>query len=354
MEKRFEITLSDNWKIQSSESISEKGPVISTAMLDTDTWIPAKVPSTVLGTLVANGIYKDPYFGENLKEIPTRLFKVPWWYTTSFQLAPEQAKNFATLKFHGINYKANVWLNGRLIADTKSIDGAYRITSFNVGNYIKEGTNVLAVEVIPPKPGDFSTGFVDWNPAPPDGNMGIFRPVTLHLHSGVHIENPFVRTKIDLDTLEKADIAISAELVNASDRPLSGFLSARIADIQLQKRISIAPDSRQLIGLDSSEFPELIIKAPKLWWPVQMGEPHLYTLELEFVKDDGIMDATEIKFGIREVEDYWLNDMHRGFKINGKKVLIKGGGWTDDMLLMDTDESLEAQVKYVKQMNLNC
>ena len=354
MEKKFEITLSDNWKIQSSESISEKGSVISSDLFLTDTWIPAKVPSTVLGTLVTNGIYKDPYFGENLKGIPTHLFKVPWWYTTRFHLNGEEAKNFVTLKFHGINYKANVWLNGGLIADKKSIDGAYRITSFNISEHIREGTNVLAIEVIPPKAGDFSTGFVDWNPAPPDGNMGIFRPVTLHLHGGVHIENPFVRTKVDLDTLEEADIAISTELVNVSETSISGLLKVRIGYIQLQKKVTIAPNSRQLVDLDSDEFPELNIKAPKLWWPVQMGEPHLYTLELEFIMDEVISDATEIKFGIREVQDYWLNDIHRGYKINGKKVLIKGGGWTDDMLLMDTDDSLRAQIEYVKQMNLNC
>lgn len=354
MEKRFEIILSDNWKIQSSEAVSEKGPVISTATMDADTWIPAKVPSTVLGTLVANGIYKDPYFGENLKSIPTNLFKVPWWYTTRFQLNREEAENFATLKFHGINYKANVWLNGRLIADIKTLDGAYRITSFDISEYMAEGTNVLAIEVIPPKPGDFSTGFVDWNPAPPDGNMGIFRPVSLHLHGGVHIENPFVRTKVNLETLDEATLAVTAELVNASQKAIPGFLKGRIGDIQFQKRVDIAPNSRQLTSFDASDFPELNIKSPKLWWPIQMGEPHLHTLELEFVMDDVITDATEIKFGIREVEDYWLNDIHRGYKINGKKILIKGGGWTDDMLLMDTDESIRAQIAYVRQMNLNC
>src|SRR5690606_37650084 len=344
MKSNFEITLSDNWKIQSSKIISEKGPVISSTLSGMDNWIPAAVPSTVLGTLVTNGIYGNPDVGDNLKQIPPHLFKVPWWYATVFKLRPEQAKNYATLKFHGINYKANVWLNGGLIADVNSIDGAYRITSFDISEYIKEGANVLAVEVIPPELGDFSTGFVDWNPAPPDGNMGIFRPVVLHLHGGVHIENPFVRTKVDLETLEEAAIAISAELVNSSNKVISGFLIGKVGDIQLQKKVSIAPNSTQSVSLDNSEFSELNIKAPKLWWPVQMGEPYLHTLELEFAHGDDVLDATDLKFGIREVQDYWLNDIHRGYKINGKKVLIKGGGWTDDMLLMDTDASITAQV----------
>lgn len=354
MEKRFEITLSDNWRIQSSESVSEKGAVISSIITNTNSWFPAKVPSTVLGTLVANGIYKNPYYGENLKEIPTHVFKVPWWYTTNFQLEAEQVKNFATLKFHGINYKANVWLNGQLIADTQAIDGAYRITSFPVGDFIQEGTNILAIEVIPPKPGDFSTGFVDWNPAPPDGNMGIFRPVTLHLHGEIHIENPFVQTRVNLQTLKEANIIISTDLTNASGKAISGSLIAHIGDMQLHKKIRVAPHTSQSIMLSSTEFPELFIKDPELWWPIHLGTPNLYTLKLEFLKDDVIIDATELRFGIREVEDYWLDDIHRGYKINGKKVLIKGGGWTDDMLLMDTDEGIRAQVEYVKHMNLNC
>ncbi|HCO86077.1 MAG TPA: glycoside hydrolase family 2, partial [Arenibacter sp.] len=206
MHKSFQIKLSDNWRIQSSSKVSEKGSDISTNPTISENWFPAVVPSTVLSTLVVNKVYEDPYFGENLKTIPTELFKVSWWYTSSFELTQEQSNEFASLKFDGINYKANVWLNGQLIADATDIDGAFRITSFDVSTHIKSGSNILAIEVIPPQPGDFSIGFVDWNPAPPDGDMGIFRPVTLHLHGGVQIEKPFVKTKVNLETLKEADI----------------------------------------------------------------------------------------------------------------------------------------------------
>ncbi|WP_051254152.1 glycoside hydrolase family 2 protein [Arenibacter latericius] len=348
------IALSDNWRIQSSNKVLEKGEEISTTFSISKDWIAAKVPSTVLSTLVANGTYPDPYYGENLKRIPTELFKVPWWYATNFEFTKEQTENFANITFDGLNYKANVWLNGNLIANTKDIDGAFRITSFDISNYIISGTNILAIEVIPPTPGDFSTGFVDWNPAPPDGNMGIFRPVTLHLHGGVQIEKPFVQTKVNLQTLEEANLTVSAELTNYSDITISGELIGAIESISFKKEVILAPKEKKLVILSSDEFPQLNFKDPKLWWPVQMGEPNLYHLELEFVQEDSVVDAATLMFGIREVEDYWLDDTHRGFKINGEKVMIKGGGWTDDMLLMDTDENIEAQVKYVKHMNLNC
>lgn len=354
MNKSFEILLIENWKIQSSTHIKENGAVISSYSHCTNDWFSASVPSTVLGTLVLNKVYENPYFGKNLENIPTELFKVPWWYSTHFDLTDQQASNFASLCLDGINYKANVWLNGHLVADSNAIDGAYRITSFDISEYIISENNVLAIEILPPKPGDFSTGFVDWNPAPPDGNMGVFRPVTLQLHGGVNIEKPFVQTKVNLKTLKEADLTVSTQLVNYSDKSISGILTGKIEDIQFSQKVYLKANSEKAIIFTPKEFPQLHFKNPRLWWPIHLGEPNLYELDLQFKIDNEVSKATQVKFGIREVKDYWLNDIHRGFMVNGQKVLIKGAGWTDDLFLMDTHQSIETQVKYVKQMNLNC
>ncbi|WP_150452585.1 glycoside hydrolase family 2 protein [Arenibacter lacus] len=354
MRGRDKLELRDHWFLQSSEKVTATGEELSTTPSSLSGWIPCKVPSTVLGAMVENGLVGDPYFGENLKAISAEQFKVSWWYVTHFQLEGEEANGFAQLRFHGINYKANVWLNGQLIADTKTIDGAFRITSFNVSDFLLTERNVLAVEVIPPQPGDFSTGFVDWNPAPPDGNMGIFRTVGLHFHRGGLLDKPFVKSKVNKKTLQEAALTISVEVHNFLDTTFSGNLVVKVAGVSLEKKISIPPYSKELIMMEGEEYPQLNLKNPKLWWPVGMGEAVLHSLEMTLFKGEAISDTESIRFGIREVEDYWLNDIHRGFKVNGKKVLIKGAGWTDDMLLMDTHESLEAQVKYVKHMNLNC
>ena len=354
MKKSFKMRLSNGWKIQTSKLIREKGAVISTLNHEKTTWIPTNVPETVLGALVANEIYRDPYFGKNLKAIPAEFFAVPWWFATHFTLDTPESHKSVALYFDGINYKANVWLNGRQIANVKTIKGAYRRTSFDVSEHIVTGENMLAVEVIPPKPGDFSTGFVDWNPAPPDGNMGIFRPVTLELHHGVRIENPFVQTKVDLKTLKRAELTVSAELRNDAREPISGILRGRIESTVFEQKITVPAKSKMQVVFSEDHFPQLVFKNPRLWWPVHLGSPELYQLELEFGIDGQVSSVEHTKFGIREVEDYWLTDIHRGFKINGQKILIKGAGWTDDLFLMDSDKSLEAQVKYVKQMNLNC
>ena len=356
MKNTSNIHLSKHWKIQSSEKISETGDKLSTDPLISKDWFPAEVPSTVLGTLVANKIYDNPYFGENLKKISPKTFEVPWWYTTSFTIDYDQENRFACLNFEGINYRANVWLNGKLIADIDQIDGAYRRTFFDVSDRIKTGNNILAIEVVPPKPGDFSTGFVDWNPAPPDGNMGIFRPVTLNMHGGVRIERPFVQTNIDFidDKDTTAELSVSAELYNDHDGPLSGRLIGTIDDIEFQLPVTLKAKDKELITFKPSKFPQLKLTNPVLWWPVHLGQPNLHKLDLRFEINGDTSSTKSTRFGIRQVSDFWLNDTHRGYKINGKKVLIKGAGWTDDLLLMDTHEKIEAQVKYVKQMNLNC
>lgn len=350
----FKKKLSGNWKIQSSKKTDLSGKEISGPEYRSNDWYHASVPSTVLATLVDNHVYRDPYFGTNMEEISQEQFKVPWWYRTEFDLSPEQVNKIVLLSFNGINYKANIWLNGKQIATSETANGAFRRIKFNITKNIIPGKNILAVEVIPPKPGDFSIGFVDWNIGPPDNNMGIFREVSLHFNNGVSIDNSFVETKVDLNTLKSAELKISAELNNYSNKTISGLLKCSFNTNSLIKPVSIPGNNTLTEEFTATDFPELKITDPKLWWPNNLGKPNLHELELSFEIDNEISDSRKVTFGIREVEDYINDGGHRGFKINGRKVLIKGAGWTDDLFLQDTHESLENQIAYVKHMNLNC
>lgn len=348
----MKINLNQNWKIKSSLNQPHKGNELSTDERIANDWLGATVPSTVLGSLVANKVYSNPYFGENLAKIPTDQFAVSWWYTTRFEIEEKFKNHYANLKIDGINYKANIWLNGTLITDQDTIYGTYRRFSLDITDSVQVGKNILAIEVIPPKPGDFSTGFVDWNPAPPDGNMGIFRPISIELHGGVRVENPFVQSKID--SINKAELVVSAELYNDSDRPIEGHVQGKIGHLEFSRHVYLMGGEKKEIVFNPADFPQLIIDNPKLWWPVHMGTPNLYELRVAFSDAEKVHSYKNIKFGIRKVSDYWVDGVHRGFKVNGQKVLIKGAGWTDDLLLMDIHETIETQVRYVKQMNLNC
>jgi exo-1,4-beta-D-glucosaminidase len=348
------INLNTNWKLISSESLDDSTNEIFSENYNTNNWYNAKVPSTVLATLVENGIYKEPYFGTNLKKIPTEQFKKTWWYRTEFNLSKEQISAIVILKIDGINYKANIWLNGKQIANDNMVNNAFRRFSLNITDKIKTGKNILLIEVIPPKPGDFTIGFVDWNPNPPDNNIGIFRDISLHFNNGVEIKNPFVESKVNLKTLNEANLIISAELVNYSSKVFKANLKGEIDDIIFSKEIVLEPYQTKIVKFEPGQFPQLIIKNPKLWWPNGIGEPNLCNLKLGVIEAENLIDETNISFGISQVEDYVNEDGHKGFKVNGHKILIRGAGWTDDLLLQDTHESLKTQIEYVKDMNLNC
>ena len=346
--------LNKNWEIISSENLTDTVGEICSENYSTKNWHKTDIPSTVLAALVKNGVYKNPYFGTNLKKIPTDQFKKPWWYRTEFNLSDTQGNSTVLLNIDGINYKANIWLNGKLVADDKIVNNSFKRFKFDVSNEIKTGTNIILVEVIPPKPGDFTIGFVDWNPNPPDNNIGIFRDISLEFNNGVEIHNPFVETNVNIITLKEAELIVSAELKNYTNRTVKGVLRGEIENITFDKEIILSPNELKTIQFEPKEFSQLSIKNPRLWWPNGIGEPELYKLKLNFFESENLFDENEIRFGIRTIEDYVNEGGHRGFKVNGHKLLIRGAGWTDDLLLQDTHESLETQIKYVKDMNLNC
>jgi exo-1,4-beta-D-glucosaminidase len=339
--------------IQISSQVKPAPEEISKPDFDTRGWYSTSVPSTVLAALVENGVYEKPYFGMNLKNISSEPYKKSWWYRTEFQLSQADVEKTVLLEFDGINYSANIWLNGNRIAASTKVKGAFRRFKYNISRFISRGGNVLAVEVIAPKAGDFAIGFVDWNPPPPDCNMGIFRSVRLRFCENVSIDNPFVQTKLNLKTLQEAELTISAELANHIDRNVSGILEGEIESIKFSKAIDIEPQSRVTIKFTPEEFADLKIKNPRLWWPHNLGEPNLYDLHLKFTADNTISDIAKVRFGIREIEDYTNENGHKGFKVNGTKVLIKAAGWTDDLFLADTPQTTDAQLKYVKHMNLD-
>ncbi len=348
-----EIVLSEGWFIKSAEKIDATGEIISTAGLDLNGWYPATVPSTVLAALIKNGEYQDPFFGRNLERIPGERFDVSWWYRKEFDLPTIKSLSRARLFFDGLNYRANVWLNGKQIANKEQIVGAFRVFGLDVTEGVKPGKNILAVEVFPPQPGDFTIGFVDWNPKPPDKNMGIWRPVTVRLTGPVAIEDPFVRSEVNCESLAEASLTITSDLINTSSRTVKGTVRAELEDIVLNQEVELSPGERKAVIFTPQQFAELNLHQPRLWWPNNWGEQNLYTLKLRFFVKGGVCDEKTVSFGIRTVTDYINEEGHRGYRINGQKILIRGGGWVDDIFLADDDRTLEAKVRYTKHMNLN-
>ena len=382
------VNLSDLWYLQSSQKAKGSGEQISKPGFKIDSWYPAVVPSTVLGTLVQNNVYPDIFFGKTLESVPTGPFAVSWWYRKEFTVPLGPGLVRTRLELDGINYRADIWLNGKKVADAATTLGPFRRFSIDVTADVKTTEkNVLAVEVIPPKKGEPTIGFVDWNPAAPDNNMGLFREVRVRATGDISIENPFVVTKLDLKEFKEARLTVSAELVNHADADVAGVLEGRIEGLRFSREVSLRPKEAKTVEFTPETTPELIINNPRVWWTHDLGKQELYLLALSFIpkrdradeeaapvplpdeekdrpKDKAMgrmpgmprvmpSDTRLVRFGIREVSDYRTGQGHRGFMLNGRKILIRGGGWTDDLLLDVQPKKLAAEIFYARHMNLN-
>ena len=364
-----EILLRDNWVIQSSGEIKEDGKIISLLSYQPEKWYPATIPSTIFGTLVENKVFPDPYFGTNIESIPGYFtqrsgeipagspFRVAWWYRTLFTLPADFKGKSTWLKFHSINYKANIWLNGHLIADTSVIEGAYRLYNLNVTEFAKAGDkNCLALEIFPPGGTDLTITWVDWNPTPPDRGTGIWYDVKVHATGPVAMENTFIKTKLNLPSTDKARLTISTELSNTSGKRIKGILKGRIENISFSKKVTLAPDENKLIMLDPDEFRQLEISDPRLWWPHTVGPQNLYDLAMSFEIRGKASDSEKVRFGIREISS-WMNNFDKKhtmvYQINGKNIVIRGGGYVEDMMLRPSNKRIDTDIQYAKHMGLN-
>jgi exo-1,4-beta-D-glucosaminidase len=364
------IELRDSWAIQSSANVKATAESLSQPGADVSGWHRASVPTTVVSALVADGTYPDPYVGTNLRRIPGTSygvgknfsneampadspFAVPWWYRTEFTLPQEAEGRTLWLRFDGVNFRFDAWLNGKKIADASATAGAYRIHELDVTGVAKPGRNALAVRVTAPQPGDLAITFVDWNPMPPDKVMGLYRPVSLTASGSVALRHPQVVTKLTSPGLDRAELTVKVVARNASRAPASTQLRGRIGEIAFEKTVTLNAGESREITFTPAEFAPLAVKDPKLWWPIQYGEPVLHRLELEAMVDGRVSDRSSTQFGIREFTSEMTKEGHLLFKVNGKNILIRGAGWTSEMMLRQSKERTEAEVRYVKDMGLN-
>ena len=337
-----------SWQVQSSEKIAQTGDILSTPAANTEGWIPAQVPSTLMGVLTANGIEPEALTADDYAKIDKTQFEKSWWYRTTFDLSALNEGEHVLLDFDGICYRANVWLNGQQIADSQEMYGTFRQFEFDVTRHVKQ-QNVLAVEVFRAQPGEPNTGFVDWNPRPADESMGLWREVRVKTCGNVAVSHSAVRSKVNTETLDEAWLTVTTELRNLSDQPVEGVLQGTADGHAFSCPVTLAAGQKKRFVVPQ----EIHIDQPRLWWCHNMGQPELCDLHVEFAENGKVSDAEDVRFGIREIHSYLTDEGYRGFTLNGKKVLLRGAGWTDDIYLRDTPEGNRQQLEYVRDMNMN-
>jgi len=409
------VFLREGWSLQTSVLATESGDRISQPDFIPKGWYPASVPTTVLRALVQNAVYPDPYVGMNNMKIPdasdefNREYDLakyshlkdgrnpwsdPWWFRRVFKLPEDFRNKRIWLTFEGINYRAEIWMNGRKIAGSHEVVGMFGRWTFDVTGIASfDRENVLAVKVFPldfpglpaePQlrafgpfgPNGGPTGDIgknvsmhcsvgwDWIPEVRDRNMGIWQDVKISATGPVAIRDLHVVTNLPLPDVSVAYIRVKADLCNFSDAVEEGVLTLRLRPRRFEGRevaatkkgIRLGPHATIGVVFSPETHPELRVKNPSLWWPNGLGRPDLYDLEMSFDSGAGASDLEKISFGIREVASRtetingWAR---RDFFVNGVKVPIRGAAWVPDMMLNHSPERLRSELLLWKEANLN-
>jgi mannosylglycoprotein endo-beta-mannosidase len=383
-----------DWQMAPISAAGTNGAAISRPGITGEHWSPAIVPGTVLGSLVANGVYPEPYFGTNnaheAKLIPDisevgRDFYT-YWFRAPLAVPPSYAGQRIWLQFDGINYRAEIWLNGTKLGD---LAGMFQRGRFDITDIALVGqTNWLAVLV---RPVDFPGGFkmkgagkpratgenrnggngqigrnttmlmtAGWDFTFTDGirdrNTGIWRDVKIFATGPVALRNAFVQTKLPLPDTSSATLKISVDAINATAGPQTGTLRLFIPQLNLtlEKAVELkAGETRQII-FTPEEFSGLEVQHPRLWWPLNKGEPFLHDLQLSFVQGKEVSDRLTTRFGIREItSDRNTPDHSRMFYVNGQRLFLHGDNWVPEAMCRNSDVRTRAELRYTKQAGIN-
>ncbi|GBG76893.1 hypothetical protein CBR_g23107 [Chara braunii] len=364
-------------------------------------WIAAIVPGTILNTLVNAGVFPDPFYGLNNEEIPDiahvgRGFYT-YWFCTHFALPDLFSEGDGGvlsqctrvwLQFNGINYSADVYLNGAKLVHPNP-RGMFLRRAFDVTHVANfGGENRLAVLVHPPEhPGNVDGGgqggdhdiakdvtaqYVegwDWIKPIRDRNTGIWDEVAVVLTGAVTLQNPHVVTVFEGSSLAKAKLHVSVEVTNASSAACHGRLTAQVIFNSDDDGFYVVEDVlSEEVDLEAGEnhlhaFSPMLHENPQLWWPNGLGKQPLYTLQISF--EAGVSngapcymesDSCSCRFGFRKIEtcvDETLGGGRRFF-VNGHPLFIRGGNWiVSHGMLWLSRERYQTEVGFHADANLN-
>src|ERR1035437_1849451 len=392
------LELSGGWRLVSKSFDSNDGSKISTCGYGDGAWLPATVPGTVLTSYLNAGAVPDMFYGDDMYRVSEWFAHEEWWYRNEMTVPASYQGKRVWLNLDGINYKADIHVNGALVG---KMAGAFIRGRFDITDKVMVGKkNCVAVLIYPVtnpvKPtvrtlGDYSwpedfthnaPSFLesagwDWLPTIRDRNIGIWNKVTLTASGDVTIADPFVITKLPLlPDISRADLTLKVELRNHSDKQRMGMLHVGLGALRFSHPVTLEAGETRSLSLDKSTHPELSLKQPRLWWPNGSGEPYLYDLSLRFeMKRGGVSDVKSTKVGVRELtynqDPMELRDVSKSVDLvgksdatplanpltimcNGQRILLKGADWgMDEGMLRCDGEGYETRVRYEKEMNFN-
>jgi len=372
----LQVLSGGSWQVERASATTPPGEILSRPGRPRTGGIIATVPGTVLASYLNTGAVPDPNFGNNQIYLSDSYFYADFWYTTEFRGPTAHPGMRFWLNFEGINWKAEVFLNGERLGQ---IDGGFLRGRFDVtGKLRSDVSNVIAVRVQKnATPGSIkrktlndvgknggalgsdnptfhaSAGW-DWIPTIRGRNTGIWGPVTLSHTGNVTVESPAVSTTMTLPDTSSADVSIDLTLKNHSNFVETGTLHGRFGEVVFTHPVTLAARSEMQLSLNVASHPQLKLENPKLWWPAGYGEHNLYEVDLAFESEAGQRWPGRRFFaGVRQMSYSEDGGALRIF-INGRRLVPKGGNWGfSESMLRYRAREYDAAMRYHKEMNFN-
>lgn len=354
-----------SWRIASSAEVGHDGMAISTPGFSDESWLPARVPGTVFGAQVDAGLFggEAVLSGDALWHVPgwhwpflprpeDSPYGVPWWWRTEWDVSVQPGER-VWLVFEGINYSADVYVNGRLVAPREEVAGAFREWRFDVTDAVREGGRCAAALSVqsPDVFSDLAIYFVDWNPMPPDAMTGLWMPARVEVAGPVRLWDPAVLPRLLPDG--SADLTLVGQLTSSSKEPLQARIEGQLDGIRFEDVLSIEAGETRELRWTPQEVPALHLASPRRWWPAPLGTPSLYEIEIRVLVAGEISDAATFRFGVREVRAEVLPPNQLLYFINGVPILIRGAGYVPDIFLRYDPLRIRRELEYVAHLGLN-
>jgi exo-1,4-beta-D-glucosaminidase len=366
------------WQVQSSASAGNDGAAVSRAGFAAKGWLKVApddggAPGTEVEALVQNGRCPNVFFSTHMKRCfgymkaigadTISRFAVPWWFRTTFAARPN---THATLVVNGVVGEADLWVNGHEVAGHSTLQGAYTQYVYDVSGLLRRGANALAFRLYPNDPNTmFTLDNVDWTQIPPDNNTGIQFPVQLHSSAALAISDVHV-VEHNTPRVTRSDLTLRAQVTNTSGAPQRGVLSARVtppsgSPIAITHPVSLPAHATRTVSLTPSAFPALRLGHPQVWWPYQLGAQPLYglTMSVGARHSAAAHDSQSETFGIRTITTRLIGaspiapDGSRQFLVNGRPIVFRGGGWSENLFLHYSAADTANQVALIKNLGLN-
>lgn len=359
-----------NWRLCRADRTTADGASIASPDFDDNQWLPATVPATVLSSYMNIGAVPNTNFGNYSEMVSESYFMEDFWYRRTFKAEDLEKGQRTFLCFKGINWQAEVYLNGKRLGH---IGSAFLRSEFDVTALLRPD-NVLAVRIIhnehygavkeknqeitginggllgADNPTFHASVGWDWITTVRGRNMGIYDDVLLCNKGTVSVADPLIITQVERpDTT--VNLTAKVFVTNHDSRPVSGTLCGWIGPLRVEKSISLQPGEQREVCFLPTEYSQLRHQRLPLWWPNGYGAPSLHKAGFAFYINKVCSDSLSFMAGLRQME--WKDENTRlQLYINGRRFVPLGGNWGfPEHNLNYRAREYDVAVDYHRQMN---